>query len=102
LGVFITIFVRRLMYPATSKTHVRGPLAVIHARSEPVPESLRFVTLMIDAFAGVAPLPEPATVVVPKPAAPGNTGKLELCAAAEEPREEKVRTIAMSLNAIDK
>jgi hypothetical protein len=55
----------------------------MQARNEPVPESLRLVTLIIEAFAGLVPRPDPATVVVPNPAAPGKTGKLELWAKEE-------------------
>jgi len=33
-----------VMIPATRKTHVRGPVAKVQARSEPSPESLRLVT----------------------------------------------------------
>lgn len=73
------------MYPPTSKTQVRGPLAITHARNDPVPESLRFVTLMTVALAGTVPRPEPATVVVPNPTAPGKTGKLDDCAIAFVP-----------------
>ena len=53
------------MRPATRKTHVRGPLAWMHARSEPPPLSLRLVTSI------TAP-PRPPTLDAPPPCAPGN------------------------------
>jgi len=48
---------------------VRGPLASIASRSEPGPESFRFVT------SKTLP-PRPPTVYFPKPSAPGKAGIL--------------------------
>jgi len=39
--------------------------------------------LITVALAGFVPRPEPATVVVPNPTAPGKTGRAELCAKAD-------------------
>jgi hypothetical protein len=50
--------------PATRKTHVRGPVAMTQARSEPAPESLRLVTSI------TAP-PRPPSEAAPPPCAPG-------------------------------
>src|SRR3954454_14016847 len=55
------------MTPDTVNTQVRGPVAVTQARSDPGPESFRFVTLM------TVP-PRPPFDVAPPPCAPGNAG----------------------------
>src|SRR5579863_10655685 len=57
------------MRPATRKTHVRGPLASTHARSEPPPESFRLVTSI------TAP-PRPPALAAPPPCAPGKAAML--------------------------
>src|ERR1700746_1081567 len=54
--------------PATRKTHVRGPLAMTQARSEPAPESLRLVTSI------TAP-PRPPNEAAPPPRAPGKAAR---------------------------
>ena len=55
------------MVPSTSKTMVRAPVVVSAARSEPTPESFRFVTLM------TLP-PRPPLAHIPNPSAPGKAG----------------------------
>jgi hypothetical protein len=54
--------------PATRKMQVRGPLALVHARSEPGPESLRLVT------SNTWP-PRPPRDAAPPPSAPGKAGR---------------------------
>src|SRR5688500_17599584 len=61
------ILVDNEIVPPTSKTMVRAPESWRAARSEPGPESFRFVTRT------TAPR-RPAGVVTPNPCAPGNTG----------------------------
>src|ERR1035438_3264802 len=56
-----------LISPATRKMQVRGPLALVQARSEPLPESLRLVT------SNTWP-PRPPADAAPPPCAPGNAG----------------------------
>jgi hypothetical protein len=70
----------------------------MQVRSDPVPESFRLVTLYIVVFAGEVPLPDPATVVVPKPTAPGNTGNGDVCAKAFEENAvtERARRVRMN------
>src|SRR5689334_11625661 len=53
------------MRPETRNTHVRGPLASMHARKLPEPVSFRFVTRI------VVP-PRPPSDPAPPPCAPGN------------------------------
>src|SRR5688572_3550945 len=54
-----------MIVPEISQITVRGPLAVSAARSDPTPESFRLVTRRTGP-------PRPATVLEPKPRAPGN------------------------------
>src|SRR5690606_2117189 len=70
--LIVRFFVSRIV-PDTSNTHTRGPEAATQAPSEPAPDSLRLVTLC------TVP-PRPAGVSMPKPAAPGITGRA--CALA--------------------
>jgi hypothetical protein len=56
--------------PATRNTQVRGPVAITHARNDPVPESLLLVTSI------TAP-PLPPTEAAPPPCAVGNAGHPE-------------------------
>src|SRR5580700_4655375 len=58
------------MLPPTRNTQVRGPLASTHARSDPFPESFRFVT-------SITTPPRPPTAAAPPPSAPGNAGQFE-------------------------
>src|ERR1700722_1325161 len=58
-----------LKTPATRNTHVRGPEACTHARSEPEPESLVFVT-------SITTPPRPPAEAAPPPCAPGNAARL--------------------------
>ena len=53
------------MVPETSKMIVRFPEALIAARSDPAPESFRFVTFRMEP-------PRPPGVFTPKPIALGN------------------------------
>jgi len=61
--------------PATRNTQVRAPLASTHARSEPAPESFKFVT------SKTAP-PRPPTEAAPPPCAPGKAGRPPDCCGA--------------------
>src|ERR1700730_9446647 len=56
------------MLPPTRNTQVRGPLASTHARSDPSPESFRFVT-------SITTPPRPPTAAAPPPSAPGNAAQ---------------------------
>ena len=58
------------MLPRTRNTQVRGPLASTHARSDPFPESFRFVT-------SITTPPRPPTAAAPPPSAPGNAAQFE-------------------------
>ena len=58
------------MFPPTRNTQVRGPLASTQARSDPFPESLRFVT-------SITTPPRPPTAAAPPPSAPGNAAQFE-------------------------
>ena len=60
--------------PATSKIQTLGVRASIHALSEPVPWSNKFVTRITVVWGGERWRPLPAVVFVPKPLAPGNAG----------------------------
>jgi hypothetical protein len=59
------------MLPPTRNTQVRGPLASTHARSDPFPESFRFVT-------SITTPPRPPVAAAPPPSAPGNAAQFEL------------------------
>jgi hypothetical protein len=72
----MTISLVSAIVPLVSKITTLGPVASSAARSDPTPESLRFVTRRI---AGVPP-PYAARVVIPKPAAPGTTASPGDCA----------------------
>jgi hypothetical protein len=50
--------------PATRKVHVRAPVAIIHSRSDPAPESASVVT-------GITRPPRPPVAAAPKPCAVG-------------------------------
>jgi hypothetical protein len=54
--------------------------------------------LYIVALGGDVPRPDPATVVVPKPTAPGNTGNGDVCAKAFEENAvaESARIVRMN------
>src|ERR1700730_15330292 len=58
------------MFPPTRNTQVLGPLASTQARSDPFPESFRFVT-------SITTPPRPPTDARPPPSAPGNPGQFE-------------------------
>src|SRR3954470_12642753 len=66
-GLDTTSFEASAIVPDVSNTTTRGPVSERHARSDPVPESLRLMTRH------TAP-PRPAGVAVPKPYSPGTTG----------------------------
>src|SRR3984957_1602893 len=65
LPEFARIVLCGWMTPPTRKTQVRGPEVCTQARSEPVPESLRFVT-------SITTPPRPPREAAPPPCAPGN------------------------------
>src|SRR5580704_5455766 len=75
-GLVIRYIAAGVMIPATRKTQVRGPLALVHARSEPVPESFRLVT------SNTCP-PRPPTAAAPPPSAPGKAGSAPEATGAE-------------------
>lgn len=52
------------MVPATRNTHVRGPVAIMHSRKDPAPESASVVT-------GITRPPRPPKEAAPKPSALG-------------------------------
>ena len=56
--------------PATRKTHVRGPLPITQARSDPTPKSFRFVT-------SITRPPRPPVEAEPPPCAPGKAAGVE-------------------------
>src|SRR5580693_5084604 len=58
------------MFPPTRNTQVLGPLASTQARSDPFPESFRFVT-------SITTPPRPPTDAAPPPSAPGNASQFE-------------------------